>query len=369
VRRDLLMKILHIFPYGGLILDYYQRFIKDYFGLDSHHFMIIGKDNTYHYFNNDIKLIQYDGYKGNIRRIIRLFSRYDKIIYHGLSIPSLVKLLFLFTPAIMNKIGWVSWGYDSYQWKIKNRDLKSEIDNIINYVFRKRIKFFVGIFPPDIDFYKKEFKSNARTFYAPYPGDLYNPIFRKNFNDAGLNKKTDGKSCVNIQIGHSSTQILNHIDVLDQLFKYKDKDIKIYIPLSYGNVKYGDEVEQYAKKLFGDKVFAIRKFMNLHEYMNFLEKIDISIFNTTRQIGLGNIHPLLYMGKKIFIPYDSVMYNFFRSQGIDITDYKQIMNMEFCDFIKPVDMQHAKNYIGKYINNSDLRVAQWNEVFNAELTR
>ena len=200
---------------------------------------------------------------------------------------------------------WVAWGADLYQWKNKPegnilRRCKIYIRNAIAFRFRERIKYFVGIFPPDIDYFKKEFKSDAKTFYASYVGGLFNDLYTKRLNLMPLEGKILNSECINIQIGHSSTSILNHIDVLENLVKYKNENIKIYIPLSYGNKEYGDRVQEVAIQLFRDKVVCIREMMDKDDYMKFLSTIDIAIFNTTRQIGLGNITPLLYMEKNLY---------------------------------------------------------------------
>jgi hypothetical protein len=126
--------------------------------------------------------------------------------------------------------------------------------------------------------------------------------------------------------------MLNHIEVLNQLTKYQNENIRIYLPLSYGDKNYGDQVEKYAKNLFGDKVVCLRNMMTKSDYMDFLSMIDIAIFNTSRQIGLGNITPLLYMGKKIFMPAGSIMYEYYKSVGVEVFDSNQLNNMEFSQF-------------------------------------
>ena len=52
-------------------------------------------------------------------------------------------------------------------------------------------------------------------------------------------RRENHNSCINIQIGHPSTQVLNHIEVLEDLYKFRDENIRIYIPLSYGDEEYG----------------------------------------------------------------------------------------------------------------------------------
>jgi len=260
---------------------------------------------------------------------------------------------------------WVAWGADLYQWKkVKRRSMFDKVRNFVAYKFRKKIKCFVGIFLPDIDFFKKEFKSNAKTFYASYVGGLYNPLYEKELNVPSLAEKIKNKEPINIQIGHSCATILNHIQVLNDLHKFKNENIKIYIPLSYGDMEYGDQVEQHAKILFGDKVICIREMMNEEDYMDFLSTVDIAIFNTPRQIGLGNISPLLYMEKKIFIPKGTVMYEYYKSQNIEICDYNQIDKIDFDRFSKPVGMENAKRFVKSQATNKEKKIEMWQRVFD-----
>jgi dTDP-N-acetylfucosamine:lipid II N-acetylfucosaminyltransferase len=134
--------------------------------------------------------------------------------------------------------------------------------------------------------------------------------------------------------------------------------------LSYGDMEYGNQVEQHAKTLFGDKVVCIREMMSEEDYMDFLSTIDIAIFNTPRQIGLGNITPLLYMEKKIFMPAGSVMYDYYRSLNIEICDYGQIDKMEFDWFTKPVDMKNAKRFVESSATNKEVIIEMWQRVFD-----
>jgi hypothetical protein len=273
--------------------------------------------------------------------------------------------LLILNSSIMKKIVWVEWGYDLYNWRIKNSNLKSKLKNAINYSFRKKIKYFVAIFPPDIEVFKNEFTSSAQTFYATYVQRQYDSYFKKAINLVTLSEKSKNNDTINIQIGNSCDESLNHIEVLQDLLKFKDEKIKIYIPLSYGNMATGDAIEIKAKSLFGDKVVCIRKMIDKEKYLDFLASIDIAIFNTQRQIGLGNLAPLRYMGKKIFIPAGSVMYEHFRSQGINICDYNRIKLMNFESFTEPVDMRKAKELIQANVANVNLKVEMWTKIFDA----
>jgi hypothetical protein len=225
----------------------------------------------------------------------------------------------------------------------------------------------VGIFPPDIKFFKNEFNTKAETFYASYTGNLYNPIYNKDLVNKSLSEKIENNDCINILIGHSSSNKLNHFEVLKDIEKYSKENIRVFIPLSYGNMTYGDEVQERAKEKFGDKVVCLREMMDKDKYMEFLSTIDIAIFNTTRQIGLGNISPMLYMDKKIYMPKGSVMYDFYKSQKIDIWDYYEIDKFDYCDFIQPLKFKGGRKYIVDNELNLKHKVDMWNKVFESPL--
>jgi dTDP-N-acetylfucosamine:lipid II N-acetylfucosaminyltransferase len=361
------MRCLHIFPrsFGHIIARDYIRFIREYFRREDHSFCIIGEDKNKILKNiPDIKY--FSSYTTNLIEIELYFLRFDKIIFHSLSITPRIMMFFRLQPSLMNKIVWVAWGYDLYNWKTKDANLKSKIADDIGYSFRKRIKYFVGIFPPDIKLFKKDYKSDAQAFYATYVGGLYNPLFKKELNLKTLAEKIRDKDCVNIQVGHSCDPDLNHIKVLEELLKYREENIKIYLPLSYGNREFGNQVEERAKSLFGEKAVCIRELMEKDKYMDFLATIDIAIFNTHRQIALGNLSPLRYMEKKIFIPAGSVMYEHFRSQGTNICDYNKIERMDFNSFTEPVDMKKAKEIIKSNITSVSKKIEMWNKVFNSK---
>ncbi len=157
--------------------------------------------------------------------------------------------------------------------------------------------------------------------------------------------------------------------MLNSLEKFKGENIRLYLPLSYGDKNYGDYVEARAKELFNDKAICIREMMSREDYMEYLSTIDIAIFNTTRQIGLGNISPMLYMEKKIYMPKDSVMYNFYRSQQVDIWDYNEIINFDYNEFTQPLRFKGGRKYIVDNELDLNHKIDMWNKVFEAPLKR
>ena len=186
-----------------------------------------------------------------------------------------------------------------------------------------------------------------------------NPIYK---NDYSFYFKTQKKELSTILIGHQSNPILNHQKVLRDLYKYKDEDFKLIIPISYGDMNNARDIEDLAIKLFNKKVYLLKKNIPYTEYLNLLSSVDIAIFNTNRQIALGNIYPLIYMGKKMFFPEKSVFYSFFKENDIEIEKYSLIENGDYSKIIQPINsLKNHQNIKG--IVSLERKIQTWKFFF------
>lgn len=131
-------------------------------------------------------------------------------------------------------------------------------------------------------------------------------------------------SGINILVGNSADPSNNHLEVFDKLEAFKDRDIKIYAPLTYGNQDYAKSIIEEAKQRFGDKFEALTEHMPFNQYIEFLGKIDIAIFNHKRQQAMGNTITLLGLGKKVFMRQDTVQYKFLSEHHIQIFKIEDI---------------------------------------------
>ena len=151
---------------------------------------------------------------------------------------------------------------------------------------------------------------------------------------------------------------------MNNLSKFRDENIRIYIPLSYGvDRDYANSVKEYANKLFGNKAICIFREMNPENYIRFLWSIDVAYFLLERQAALGNLMRLIYMGKRIYLPSNTVMYDFFRSQDIDIADANTVIQKTFDEFIKPINNTTPPQYILDRTNPNKV-VEKWRYIFN-----
>ena len=104
--------------------------------------------------------------------------------------------------------------------------------------------------------------------------------------------------------------------------------------------------------------------MSQKEYMDILKNIDIAIFHIDRQIGLGNIYPLMYIQKKLYMKSSGVMYGHFRTDGIDIQPSELLEDISFEELVRDVDMSAATDYVVS-LQDTAANVTRWRHVFEA----
>lgn len=173
---------------------------------------------------------------------------------------------------------------------------------------------------------------------------------------------------VNILLGNSATPTNRHKSALDALSRFAEEDIKIYAPLSYGDDAYREEVIRYGHELFGDKFVPVTEFMERAEYISFLSKISIGVFNYDRQQGLGNIHLLMRLGAKVFLSQDSGMLAEHIDNGAAVECLEDVPKLTFDEFCVPLAAEAVARNKGLYSGESNFARAKahWGAFYGAE---
>jgi len=352
---------LHILGTGNLVAKVFPNFLTENFPAQEHAFLIIGDKFEQRDFPENTTLIRTFQH----RTVMKLIKRSKHILIHGLSISSFTKLCLILQPKYLKRIVWVAWGADLYHINQK-QSLKAALRTLIDTSFKKRICNFVGIFEPDIEYFRSKFGNRANTFYAKYAtgSETKNPIYLAPPVLQTIAEKRNSGKPVTILVGHQANPLLNHRSVIDQLARFAKEDIHVIIPLSYGDMPYGEQVGAYAEKVLGDKVTVLKDFMSQKEYMDILQNIDIAIFHIERQIGLGNIYPLMYMQKKIYLKSDGVMYGYFKADGIDIQTSETLWNCSFEELTEDADMSAATDFVVS-LQDTAANIIRWNNVFES----
>lgn len=203
-----------------------------------------------------------------------------------------------------------------------------------------RLNYFLNWNPIDHEWIQNHYETSSVYTYFFYN---FNPVPSENSSQA----ITPGKP-VTVLLGNSDTVTNNHLEMLDVLAKFKSDNIKLIIPLSYGNKWYGDLVERKAIKIFGkDKVMALRTFMTRDDYYKVLDQVDIAVMNHYRTQAAGNTLALFYRGKKVYIHEISSTYQLLNNNGVVVGNSAEIANISFEEFATPFSETVKKENISK----------------------
>lgn len=362
------IKYLHIIRPSKELSYPIIKMIDENFSQEEHRFLVLPRIpveecKEFLEFSNVNLFLKGKTRVGKLVYFIKQLNSAESIIFHGIYWPDEYLLFFNIFSWYFKKMVWIAWGMDLYNWKTDVTKLKgyrllmARIRNRLAYRARMKINRYASVFPPDGNVMKNTFNHNAKVF------DLTNtPMdFEKKIKDNCSTNKD--KKYINIMVAHSANVWNNHKEILDSLVPYRYERIRLYITLSTGaNRSYAREVAAYAKLLFGKKAICIYKRMNLDNYIKLLASMDIAIFKLHRQAALGNIMKLLYMNKKVYLPSDTVMYDFFKGQGCDIQDFKLVGKIKFEELVEPVSEEHSIQYIKSRVEHKNI-IGMWEYLF------
>lgn len=310
--QDMQNKIVHLMVAEKFIQPFIY-FIKENIGIEHHLFLICGDTIKYPLKSKTNVIVEKTIGNLIIKKIANIYEA-DKIFLHGLFDTKLI-LFFYLQPWLLKKTYWIIWGSDLYAYKIPQNTWKLRLQEHLRKSVIKKLGNIVTCLEGDYILAKKVYRTNAKYHNCfMYTSNLFE------------NKKIKEKipSSTNIQIGNSADPSNEHLEILNLLTKFKNENIIIYAPLSYGNKIYAEKVITEGKKLFGEKFKPLTEMLSEENYLEFLSKIDIAIFNHRRQQAMGNTISLLGLGKKVHIREEVTPWKLFKELGVFIKGTKEI---------------------------------------------
>lgn len=351
-------KYIHIMPNEKFISSYVE-FIKNNFSFKEHKFILIDGKNE-----KEFKIPKYNNvfhYKSNYKEnmiieILKLckflyqsLKNREKIYFHSLFNRRIILFLFIFKK-ILKKSYWVIWGGDIYCYKKRKDSLMNKMWYKVEDYVKSNFYGYITEFEGDYKLARKWYGAKGKWFDCfEYPSNFYKEI--------ELNKIE--KEDIYIQIGNSADPSNNHFEILRKLEKFKNENIKLYCPLSYGNMEYAKKVIKIGKEIFKDKFIPLTEFMEYKQYLELLSKIDIAIFAHDRQQAFGNITSLLSMKKTVYLKDEITTTEMLEKLGIKIKSFNKLENLEvFDDEI----LEKNKKIMKKRFSEERL-VEEWKKIF------
>ncbi len=349
--------VIYLDKFTKVFVNFFKREFTEF----NNKFIVYGKKQQFKFDADEDEVVFVDSYKKISKNSLayKWANDSDKIIFSG--IFGSEKLFFRFPRGAADKSFFQFWGGDFYDLrnKIPIYKIKENLSKYIKIHYIKNVRGVINLIPGDYEELRKIIKSEAKHFIAPVCGndkdvELYNSLF----------STTKSNDPINICLGNSATKTNNHLEILDYLQKYKNENIKIICPLSYGDKNYANEVIAYGKKKLGNKFEPLVDYMSKDDYFTMLSDCKIGVFNNNRQQGMGNINALLAMGAKIYIRSNTSMWETYaKERGYILYNVDEISRIDFNEFIKFDDSAAVFNFNkAKYYNSKEYKKMQW-EIF------
>lgn len=356
------MKCLHIIHLDKFA-ENYIKFIITYVKEinDEHFFVLYSGIKKYKFEINNIPLMYIDNFI-QIKRnstIYKLAIESDCIIFNGLF--SSERCLFKLPRGTIKKSFVFLWGDDFYGiYNLKNMPLKTKISYWLKKKVIENSAGVINLVSTDYKVLKQLCVPKGKHFIAQMSDNGLSVDYVTKYN---CNLKS--KSPIKILLGNSATPTNQHIQMLNILSKFKNNDICIICPLSYGDKKYANEVIEYGTLQFGDKFKPLLDYIDLNSYFSFISDISVAIFNNNRQQAMGNINTALGMGCKVYIRSDSPLWEIYKiERGYAVEKIEKISQMQYDDFVSPINNQEENIELFKKYCGVTYQSKQWKYFFN-----
>jgi 4-alpha-L-fucosyltransferase (fuc4NAc transferase) len=358
------IKNLHIIPNDKFNKEFIE-FINKNFDKEEHYFLLISvpsskvynitEDRNSNVLNYEFKTPKRSTFRVpllavELIKVYKILYSYgkkaEKIFFHDASNYQVLFLYFFRT--ILKKSYYMIWSTEKSKY-----EEKILFNKIFKYV-KGNYKAYLTFLKGDYEIFQREYSAKGNLYYCFYPSNLY--------KEMGESPKKNEKTLY-IQIGNSAQTCNNHIEILKKLEKYKDKNIKLICPLSYGNDggdDYLKKVTELGKEIFEDKFLPMLDFLPYQDYLNLLNKIDIGIFAHNMQKALGNITSLISMKKTVYLKENTSTYKTFLDMNIKI---KSFDNFNLLELFDEEILENNKKILKENFSKEKMK-KEWEAIFN-----
>ncbi len=352
-------KFLHIFPYN-LYTKAFLQFTRMFFPMEEHGFLVYGKprDPSFEIPKDDGTIIL-PSLKDALyhKEAKKCLKDAEKLFFHTNNVG--VTNLLLQHPLWLKKTYIVFWGFDIYGFRNKANGIK---ERMIRQLQKYHIRHAKGICTL-VDKDRAELEKLIPGIRGEHHRAVYMiTVEREKFFERIHFEKS--REPYKILVGNSASKTNQHQEILDQLSRYKDENILVYCPLSYGDSEYRDEVIAYGKGIFGEKFVPLTTLLPVEEYREYLHECVAGFFNNDRQQGMGNISSMLGMGAKVFIRTDTVMWEKFKKDQYFIYDIGEVGKVDWQTLISiSHEEQESNRHICEELSGLERKKEIWEKIF------
>lgn len=282
--------------------------------------------------------------KTSLEKLVQEANTYSKIVLHSFFFSDLLS----FTKKIEKTIPivWMFWGGDGYtfamdqdRWylpftKLYKKQKASKNENFVKSLYSefklkylrfkeaittRRLIMQVDVCATWVKFDYEMIKHiNPRMKWR-----YYSYFTTSDINFDFIDRLDTTKINEGIWLGNSATDTNNHLDALNYLHSVGWKG-KIFVPLSYGDAAYRDDIIRYGSDKFGQQFHPIVEYLSLNRYYELMNSCAFVWMNHIRQQAAGNTLAALYMKKAVIMNEDNNLYKTLKEWGIQFSQPQQL---------------------------------------------
>ncbi|HPC47375.1 MAG TPA: TDP-N-acetylfucosamine:lipid II N-acetylfucosaminyltransferase, partial [Deltaproteobacteria bacterium] len=270
-------------------IEHFNNMIACSFDWQEHVFIVYNKiawDSSKRYnLKNSYYITRFDD-----DHVSFLLERSSQIVVHCLHTHDLTDYLYR-NGHLLYKTNWLLWGADLYLYRCPGTDINPIENEAKRRCIIKRLGYITVSFKEEYDLAIQVYGGNAQYRFGFYPQPIDFPQYPP------APRKRRKRQTRNILVGNSGWPSNNHEQAFSVLSRFRDKDIRVFCPLSYGIPEYIEKVCAIGKETFGDKFIPLRKFIRPDRYLKLLNSMDLVVMNHDRQQAAGNIISSLFLRK------------------------------------------------------------------------
>lgn len=282
-------------------------------------------------------------------------------------------------------MSWIIWGWDLYEKLLYFKGYKLYVSDKEQYRIRakgKHMPLFIYrllTYFRDLNIYRKELKILKRIKYIITDNGCDYYVFKRYFpnspiqhlgtinyypienliNQGFVNSECDGSA---IWVGNSASANGNHVSIFKLLSSFSDS-VKIYSPISYGDRRFIDYINNEGQRLLGDRFIPLMDFLPVDKYYSLFLNANCFIFGHYRQCGVGNILMALYFGGKCFFYKRNPLYQMYLDAGFAVFSIDDELNEESALTPLPSDVRIKNRELVKAIASYESSLEQIKNVF------
>jgi dTDP-N-acetylfucosamine:lipid II N-acetylfucosaminyltransferase len=353
---------IHIFNAETFYSYSFLRFLERNFDISSSIIIFRKKRNNNFSYSQDLKsrILYSDNNLRFFLILISVLKKSSRIFFHQLPYGRALFVLNLFRNHL-SKATWIIWGADLYVYKEGNETLLKSVYEFLRKRIIRKITRFATLIPGEYELASKIYNTEAAFIRVTYPPPLDFLHFPGTLDYSTLKEEAS------ILIGNSGNPSNNHLEIFSKLKPLKDSNIRIFCPLSYsGDPVYINSVINSGHEIFGNKFIPLLNLIEPAKYLEIIRNIDIAIMNHDRQQGIGNIFPLLYFGKKVFLRSNTTTFHYLADIGCRIFDILSVDTFnESLLSVENIDMIGNQEIIGKLLSEKNC-IIMWQQILNQQ---